>query len=198
MIRSLSGVVESARDGALWIDVNGFGLEVFASRTVLDQAEEGHPLRLLAQLILTDSGPSLYGFGGEEERRLFQELIQVKNIGGRMAMALLRVFSVSELVAAIRAQDVTSLGRAPGVGAKRAERICFELRPKLDRLFGTAAGETGSLAAGVESLADALEGLGFSRTAARSALEEARRSLEGEEPAEEDLLRLALARLQKR
>lgn len=198
MIRSLSGVVESARDGALWIDVNGFGLEVFASRTVLDQAEEGHPLRLLAQLILTDSGPSLYGFGGEEERRLFQELIQVKNIGGRMAMALLRVFSVSELVAAIRAQDVTSLGRAPGVGAKRAERICFELRPKLDRLFGTAAGEAGPLAAGVESLADALEGLGFSRTAARSALEEARRSLEGEEPAEEDLLRLALARLQKR
>ena len=198
MIRSLSGVVESARDGALWIDVNGFGLEVFASRTVLEQAEEGHPLRLLAQLILTDSGPSLYGFGGEEERRLFQELIQVKNIGGRMAMALLRVFSVSELVAAIRAQDVTSLGRAPGVGAKRAERICFELRPKLDRLFGTAAGETGSLAAGVESLADALEGLGFSRSTARSALEEARRSLEGEEPAEEDLLRLALARLQKR
>ena len=198
MIRSLSGVVESARDGALWIDVNGFGLEVFASRTVLDQAEEGHPLRLLAQLILTDSGPSLYGFGGEEERRLFQELIQVKNIGGRMAMALLRVFSVAELVAAIRAQDVTSLGRAPGVGAKRAERICFELRPKLDRLFGTAAGEAGPLAAGVESLADALEGLGFSRTVARSALEEARRSLEGEEPAEEDLLRLALARLQKR
>lgn len=198
MIRSLSGVVESARDGALWIDVNGFGLEVFASRTVLEQAEEGHPLRLLAQLILTDSGPSLYGFGGEEERRLFQELIQVKNIGGRMAMALLRVFSVAELVAAIRAQDVTSLGRAPGVGAKRAERICFELRPKLDRLFGTAAGEAGPLAAGVESLADALEGLGFSRTAARSALEEARRSLEGEEPAEEDLLRLALARLQKR
>ena len=198
MIRSLSGVVESARDGALWIDVNGFGLEVFASRTVLEQAEEGHPLRLLAQLILTDSGPSLYGFGGEEERRLFQELIQVKNIGGRMAMALLRVFSVSELVAAIRAQDVTSLGRAPGVGAKRAERICFELRPKLDRLFGTAAGAAGPLAAGVESLADALEGLGFSRTAARSALEEARRSLEGEEPAEEDLLRLALARLQKR
>ena len=33
---------------------------------------------------------------------------------------------------------------------------------------------------------------------ADAALEEARRSLEGEEPAEEDLLRLALARLQKR
>ena len=197
MIRSLSGVVESLREGMLVLDVNGFGLEVYGSRSVLDAACEGQPLRVQTQLVLTESGPSLYGFGDDDERRLFQELLQVKNIGGRMAMALLRCFSVPELVGAIRIQDVALLGRAPGVGAKRAERICFELRPKLERLFGGVVGEEAGTF-GVGSLTDALEGLGFSRAEARHALEEARRSLDRPDPSEEELLRLALVRLEKR
>ncbi len=130
MIRSLTGTVRSIEADAICLDVSGFGLEVFASGTLLSAARVGDELTCVAYLQVSDAGMALFGFTSEVERALFLEITQVKTMGGKLSVALLRYLSVETIVNAILAEDSTRLA-VPGVGSKRAERICFELRPKV-------------------------------------------------------------------
>ena len=72
----------------------------------------------------------LYGFASELEREWFRLLMTVQSVGTRVAIAILGVLKPSDLATAIALQDKASLGRAPGVGKKVADRIIAELRDK--------------------------------------------------------------------
>ena len=85
----------------------------------------------------TDGGPSLFGFSDSVERRLFQTLITVKNIGPKAAVNVLSNVPGPDLVSAIVSGDVARLSAVKGVGKKTAERLCVELR---DNIANAAAG----------------------------------------------------------
>lgn len=202
MIKSLRGEVLQVKEDTLELNVSGFGMEIYSSKSVLENAVSGEICSVLTLLVITEAGPSLYGFSSEEERTLFRELTQIKNIGGRMAIALLRAFSSQEIISAVLSEDSAYLGRAQGVGAKRAERVCFELKPKIEKIFGSL----GSLGEGTKkspstsggaSLAEALTSLGFSQQEAAWALKEARKNKD-EKLNDEETLLAALSSLERR
>jgi holliday junction DNA helicase RuvA len=74
---------------------------------------------------------TLFGFAALAERDLFRQLTSVSGIGAQSAMALLDSFELAELVQAIVSGNTRLLTRAPGVGAKTAERLALELKAKL-------------------------------------------------------------------
>jgi Holliday junction resolvasome, DNA-binding subunit len=201
MIRRLRGTVLSVDADSICLDVSGFGLEVFCTGSVLAAARVGDVFSCCAYLQVSDAGMALFGFADETERALFLEIMQVKTMGGKLSIAVLRHLDVSAVVSAILAEDARRLA-VPGVGAKRAERICFELRPKVEKKFaGLAAGGApavagkGSVDAGVVS---GLLGLGFTQNEAAQAVSACR--AEGGEDrtwTEEALLMAALGRLQR-
>lgn len=198
MIRTLSGVVRFVTDDFICLDVAGFGLEVFASGSLLAQARDGEQLTCRAWLQVSDAGMALFGFSSETERELFLEITQVKTMGGKLSIALLRHLDSAAIVRAIVSGDPARLA-VPGLGAKRAERICFELRPKVEKKFAGLAFASGGPAphANAEVLAG-LVGLGFSRLEAqRSISESIAESGPDIELSEEALMRAALAKLQK-
>lgn len=201
MIRSLSGTVLAVEVDSICLDVAGFGLEVFASGSLLSSARVGDFLRCVAYLQVTDAGMALFGFSDEQERSLFLEITQVKTMGGKLSIALLRHLDVQTIVSAILAEDSGRLA-VPGLGPKRAERICFELRSKVEKKFASLMGEHVPLSGGRGSI-DAgvvvgLVGLGFSQSEAVHAVTACKAEADdGRVWTEEELMMSSLAKLQR-
>ena len=144
-------------------------------------------MRLLTYLQIKEDAHTLFGFQTAAEKSLFLHLLGVSGVGAATALAVLSSLSVGEAQQAIVKEDVRTLQRVKGLGAKGAQRIVLDLRDKLKKEGIAAsvvpAGGAGGAAASAsvaarlagnktrnEALA-ALVTLGFARAAAEKALE---------------------------
>ena len=67
MINSLRGKVLSTSEESITLEVSGFGLEVFSSRSLMSQASLSEELFCFAYMQVSDAGISLFGFSDERE-----------------------------------------------------------------------------------------------------------------------------------
>ncbi len=114
---------------------------------------------------------ALYGFLRSEEKQLFEKLITVSGIGPKLAVTILSGMAAADMVGAIRSNDFARLTRIPGIGRKTAERMCVELRDKLDGFGAPQAAVSHS--AVEEDVISALSNLGYQRALAEKAVERA-------------------------
>ena len=125
----------------------------------------------------------LYGFSNLESKKLFEQLLGVKGIGPKVAMAVLNAGNNSELKANIANGDVKYLQTAKGVGKRAAEQIIVELRDKVGEVVGEGA-EAVIARAGVNVQDEALQALvalGYSEADAQIALQHVDRNLSVED-----------------
>jgi Holliday junction DNA helicase RuvA len=73
----------------------------------------------------------IYGFRTLEEKELFLQLISVKGIGPKGALAIVAYGDLSRLKQAIVEADVKYLQKFPGVGTKASSQIILDLQGKL-------------------------------------------------------------------
>ena len=73
----------------------------------------------------------LYGFLKKDDLEVFKLLITVSGIGPKGALAILSVLSADDLRFAILSGDSKTISKAPGVGAKTAQRVILELKDKM-------------------------------------------------------------------
>lgn len=163
MIGSLRGRIASKLPPQLTVEVGGVGYELEAPMsTFFHLPPLGAEVHLLTHLVVREDAHMLYGFGTEDERRLFRSLIKVSGVGPKIALALLSGISVADFYQCVHAQDLTALTRVPGIGRKTAERLIVEMR---DRLAAPELASGGSHAAGPASpeaeAYDALVALGY-------------------------------------
>ena len=119
----------------------------------------------------------LYGFLSEEELELFKKMITVSGIGPKGAMAILSVLPVDTLLFAIISGDSKAISKAPGIGAKTAQRLILDLKDKVSAEDILPAGETQEMPVHTDSLArkeavEALVALGYSQSEAARAVNE--------------------------
>src|SRR5215475_11163239 len=132
MIGSLRGRIVSKSPPQLTVEVGGLGYELEAPMSTFFQLPAvGADVSLLTHLVVREDAHVLYGFGSEEERRLFRSLIKVSGVGPKIALALLSGISVAAFAQCVQNQDVSTLTRIPGVGRKTAERLIVEMRDRL-------------------------------------------------------------------
>ena len=200
MINTLRGKVLSIGEESITLEVAGFGLEVFASRSLILNAEMSEELFCYAYMQVSDAGLSLFGFSDERERLLFLELLQVKTVGGKLAVTLLRHLDADQILQAIVSGSSAML-TVPGLGAKRAERICFELKNKISKKFSEIKGfsEQGRKDHASDSFVlEALTGLGFTQGEAVRAISRSRAEAGPDASwTEEDLLKTSLSLLRR-
>jgi|SRR3954447_8509474 holliday junction DNA helicase RuvA len=174
MIGRLAGTVLEKHPNRIIVDVNGVGYELLVPlSTFYGLGEAGAPVTLRVHTHVREDLIALYGFASELEQDLFERLISISGIGPKLALAVLSGIDPSDLVRAIRSQDVARLTRIPGVGKKTAERIGLELK---DRLPQAPAASTDLGAEGDDAKADllsALTNLGYNRAVAEKAVEAA-------------------------
>ena len=73
----------------------------------------------------------LFGFLTKDDLFVFRLLIGVSGIGPNGALAILSVMTTDDLRFAVLGDDAKAIAKAPGVGAKTAQRLILELKDKL-------------------------------------------------------------------
>src|SRR6187551_3974876 len=141
MIGRLSGILLEKNPPQLLLDVQGVAYEVdVPMSTFYNLPQNGERITLFTHLVVREDAHLLYGFGSDNERRAFRQLLKVNGIGAKIALAVLSGLSVAELAQAVTLQESGRLTKMPGIGKKTAERLLLELKDKLGADLTTSVG----------------------------------------------------------
>ena len=131
MIARLNGILIEKSPPQIMIDCNGVGYEVeVPMSTFYNLPELGSKVNLLTYFVVREDAQLLYGFGSEQEKSTFKQLVKVNGIGAKSALSILSGVSIDDLIQAVSMQEVGMLTRIPGIGKKTAERLLLELKDK--------------------------------------------------------------------
>ncbi|HOA35507.1 MAG TPA: Holliday junction branch migration protein RuvA [Bacillota bacterium] len=178
MIEYLCGKLLALAPGQAVVEVGAVGLAL----EVPDAAEKleqliGTEVKFYTRLVFRDDEFRLYGFSSAEERNLFNLITGVSGFGPRNGLALLSTFTVPQLCAAVFEEDIATLSQAPGIGRKLAQRLIFELKEKLPRLYSpeqlALSGAPDGPVTQRAEIIEALAALGYSRAEAAAAVNKA-------------------------
>ncbi len=194
MIAHLRGHLIAKHPNQAIVEAAGVGYDVTITvPTFSDLPALGSEVGLHVHTHVREDTIALYGFLRAEEKQLFEKLITVSGIGPKLAITILSGMATAEMVGAIRSNDFARLTKIPGIGRKTAERMCVELRDKLEG-FG-APQPVASHSAVEEDVISALSNLGFQRALAEKAVDRAVQSAGRENF--DAIFRAALAALSK-
>lgn len=205
MIGKLKGTIDSYGEDYVILDVHGVGYQVHCSaRTLQALPPQGEAAALSIETHVREDQIRLFGFTSDHDREWFRLLQTVQGVGVKVALALLGTLKPSELADAIALRDKTAISRAPGVGARVAERIVTELKDKVPA-FSTVDPAVVALSGAVEErrapqpvldAVSALVNLGYAQPQASAAIAAAARQAgEGADTAK--LIRFGLKELSK-
>ena len=114
------------------IDVGGIGYMVYISGHTFEYLPSiGQQIKVHTYLHIREDAMILYGFLTKDDLDMFIKLIGVSGIGPKGGLAVLSVLSADDLRFAILAGDAKAIAKAPGVGAKTAQRVILELKDKM-------------------------------------------------------------------
>jgi len=173
MIAYLKGIVEDITEDNVVVDMNGFGINVRISADTASRLPGiGEEAKLYTYTCVREDAFLLYGFLSRNDLEIFKKCITVNGIGPKGALAILSVMDADSLRFAIISGDTKAISKAPGIGARTAERLILELKDKLkiddtmiDREIAQTALNT-SVAdnAQISEAVEALVSLGYGRT----------------------------------
>ncbi len=131
MIGRISGILLDKTPPLALIDCNGVGYECeVPMSTFYLLPQVGDKVTLLTHFVVREDAQLLFGFGTNQERLMFRQLLKVNGIGAKSALAILSGLSIDELIQAVSLQESGLLTRVPGIGKKTAERLLLELKDK--------------------------------------------------------------------
>jgi Holliday junction DNA helicase RuvA len=161
MIGRISGILLDKRPPQVLIDCNGVGYECeVPMSTFYLLPEVGEKVTLLTHFVVREDAQLLFGFGTQQERLMFRQLLKVNGIGVKSALAILSGLSIDELIQAVSLQEAGLLTRVPGIGKKTAERLLLELKDKftLDSVLSIKSASITSMS---QDVLNALIALGY-------------------------------------
>ena len=175
MYAFIRGLLVQATQTHAVVDVSGIGYQIHIPSSTAPKLEPGASTLLYTSFIVREGFQGLYGFLHEEERDLFNEVIEISGIGPKIALALISHFSIPDLHDVISREDATALSKIPGIGKKTAERLLIELRNRLEKFFlnvplEKTAPQTNIKQQTFQDALKALINLGYNRQAAQNAL----------------------------
>ena len=131
MIGRISGILLDKTPPLALIDCNGVGYECeVPMSTFYLLPQVGDKVTLLTHFVVREDAQLLFGFGTNQERLMFRQLLKINGIGAKSALAILSGLSIDELIQAVSLQEAGLLTRVPGIGKKTAERLLLELKDK--------------------------------------------------------------------
>lgn len=133
MYSYIRGTLEEIGEDKIVVDNQGIGYNIYVPGSVLDRvAAVGSEIKIFTYLHVKEDALTLYGFLTKDDIKVFQLLLGVSGIGPKGALAILSVLSTDDLRFAVVGGDAKAIAKAPGVGAKTAQRVILELKDKLE------------------------------------------------------------------
>lgn len=201
MYAYIKGILAEITEDAIIVENQGIGYEIAVPGQVFDYLPSvGEEVKIYTYHYVREDAILLYGFLTKEDVWIFKMLIGVSGIGPKGALSILSVLSTDDLRFAILGDDAKAIAKAPGVGAKTAQRVIIELKDKLSledafeqKLANQAQKAELNPAVGVKNEAIlALTSLGYSQSEALKVLQGIEISPDDQV---EDVLKMALKQM---
>lgn len=195
MIAYVEGKLVHKEFAHVIIDTGGLAYEVRISLHTHNTLPGGEKCRLFTHLHIKEDAHTLFGFTGTDEKKLFLDLLSISGVGPNTALTVLSAMSPDEVRKAIVGEEVRTIQKVKGIGAKTAQRIILELKDKF-RKEGVEGMTADNLSPVQHNLAKeealtALVTLGFAKSAAEKTLDGIIKKASGT-PTVEELIKLAL------
>ena len=200
MIGRLTGDLVRRTFPLIMVDVGGVGYEVRVPLSTYERLPAvGERISLETVTSLKNEVLELFGFGAEEDKRLFMILVGASGVGPKLALAMLSKVPSGELVRAVLEERTAVLESVPGIGKKTARRLIVELKDRLDvAAFDLSSARESEPPSAEDQIAVdalmALENLGYRRSEAERALAAVRTEMDAALPLAE-VIRQVLRRL---
>ena len=191
MIARLSGELLLKSPPHLLIEVGGIAYELQAPMSTFYKLPDvGTPVVVLTQMVVREDAHTLYAFVDEYDKALFKELLKVRGVGAKMALAILSSMEAELFRHSIESEDVGALSGLPGIGTKTAQRLIVEMKDRFkDELWQAAAVPSDSLPSDQsQAAANALVALGYRSSEVKSLL----KKLDTKGKTVEEIIRAAL------
>lgn len=163
MIAYINGIVEYITEDNVVLDVNNMGYNVKISPSTASRLPGvGERVKLYTYTCVREDAFLLYGFLSRNDLEIFKQCITVSGIGPKGALAILSAMDADSLRFAILSGDAKAISKAPGIGAKTAERLILELKGRItveDTQIGQEIAAQGSAAADTPQKKEAIEAL---------------------------------------
>lgn len=170
MIGRINGLLLEKTPPLVLIDCSGVGYECeVPMSTFYNLPAVGEKVTLLTHFVVREDAQLLYGFGSEQERATFRQLLKVNGIGAKSALSILSGLSIEDLMQAISMQETAMLTRVPGVGKKTAERLLLELKDKFS-VAGLSMNAVNTPKSATSDVLNALISLGYNEREALAAV----------------------------
>lgn len=138
--------------------------------------------------IYREDSQTLYGFLNRNEQKMFETLLKVNGVGPKVAMAICSTFTPAAFAEVVANQDLKTIKKVPGIGAKSGGLILVQLGEFSTQLV---AEETSPKTQAVYEATMALETLGFKKDMINKVLGQCSGTTV------EELIKEALAKFQK-
>ena len=196
MISYIKGKLIEIHSESIVVETGGIGIEIYVP-AALSLPDTGDEIIIYTYFKVSEDAMSLYGFLSRQDLDMFKQVISVSGIGPKGGLAILSTLSPDELRTAILTEDVKTVSKAQGIGAKTAKRLILDLKDKIDmhkllkedNVSEPSKSENGSKEFEV---IEALYSLGYSTSDAARAVREIDIS---KDMKVEDILKLALKKL---
>ena len=132
MISYVKGALAEKSGDRIVVEAGPVGLGIYVPLSVLEVLPPlGEEVKIYTYLQVREDDLSLYGFLNRQDLDMFRRLIGVNGIGPKGALGILSALSPDDLRLAILTDDAKAISKAPGVGAKTAQRIILDLKDKV-------------------------------------------------------------------
>ena len=185
MYAYIKGELAEKNIDSIVVEAAGVGYLIYIPTQYFDMLpDEGEDVKIYTYLCVREDAMILYGFLSKDDLEIFKMLITVSGIGPKGGLAIL-------------SGDSKAISKAPGIGAKTAQRVILDLKDKLSledafekKLENQASGAAVSMNSTVKNDAVmALNALGYSSTESLKAVSKVDIT---EDMDVEDVLKLAL------
>lgn len=132
MIAYVKGIIIDIMEDNVVIDVNNIGYNIkISANTAARLPGTGEMVTLYTYTCVREDAFLLYGFLSKRDLEIFKKCITVNGIGPKGALAILSVLDADSLRFAIMSGDAKAISKAPGIGARTAERLILDLKGKV-------------------------------------------------------------------
>ena len=179
MIAYVKGIIEDITIDNVVIDVGGIGYNVRISADTASRLPGiGEAVKIYTYTYVKEDAFLLYGFLSRNDLAMFKQCITVSGIGPKGALAIWSVMDADSLRFAIMSDDTKAIAKAPGIGARTAQRLILELKDKITiddtlinkEIAATAASNSGAESPQKREAVDALVALGYGQAESMKAV----------------------------
>ncbi len=161
MYEYIEGKITVKKVDYVAIDINGAAYKIFISLKTYESIQNSVE-KLYIHTYVREDILKLYGFYSEEERTVFEIVLNATGVGPKLAVAILSTYTTEEIKEIIVNEDVKMLSKVPGIGVKKGQKLILDIKDKMNLLNVTGSEKKTSSASMLEQdILLAMESLGY-------------------------------------